>query len=506
MGEIVCPLSRAAHRFPNEAALIEGERVIGYGEYNARVTAVASRLHEDGIRPGQRVGICARNSIEYAIALMAIIRTGAIVCPISFRFPTAMIESIAGRLKLKKLLVDPEIVAEPSRFGKLPIDLASVVDLKKQVAAEIEDRTVSLSRYSHATIVQTSGSSGDPKAALHCYANHYFSALGSNENIRLVPGDRWLLTLPLFHVGGIGVLFRCVLAGAAAVIAKNGEGWPDVADREKVTHCSFVPTQMKRLLDDPSWTKSLARAKAVLIGGAAVHDSLLEAAYDAHWPLFTTYGMTETSSQLTTSEPGAKLERLYTSGRLLPYRQIRISKEREILVGGETLFVGYVEDDRIDSAVDDDGWFHTGDVGEVDTLGYLTVLGRRDNMFLSGGENIQPEGIERALRRLPDVEDALVVPVSDDEYGARPFAFLKLGSFRQFESMTSPGESLPACEATVRALCRSGDFRTALSTELPRYMIPVMCAPWPPETAGEGLKPARARFQELAEQLYNRQP
>src|SRR3712207_445663 len=131
------------------------------------------------------------------------------------------------------------------------------------------------------------------------------------------------------------------------------------------------------------------------------------------------------ASQVTTTPPGASRGELRTSGRPLPHREVAVSGGGEILVRGETLFAGYVEGDPVRRPLDADGWFHTGDLGALDENGYLGVRGRRDNLFVSGGENIQPEEIEEALSGLDGVQDAVVVPVPDLEFGAHPVAFVR---------------------------------------------------------------------------------
>jgi O-succinylbenzoic acid--CoA ligase len=140
----------------------------------------------------------------------------------------------------------------------------------------------------------------------------------------------------------------------------------------------------------------------------------------------TTYGLTEMASQVTTTSPAATLQELYTAGRVLPHREVSISESGRILVQGETLFAGYVGGEGVDRPLDAGGWFHTGDLGELDEAGYLSVRGRVDNMFVSGGENVQPEEVEEALCRLEGVEEAVVVPVEDEEFGARPVAFVRV--------------------------------------------------------------------------------
>ena len=322
-----------------------------------------------------------------------------------------------------------------------------------------------------ATIVFTSGSAGEAKAVLHTFGNHYFSALGSNTNIDLAPGDRWLHSLPIYHVGGLSILFRCLLAGATVAL-------PDASPGETIagaTHVSLVSTQLLRLLREESLDPG--ELKAILLGGGPVPVSLVDEAAARGLPIHTSYGLTEMASQVTTTPPDASREDLHTSGRPLPHREISISEDGEILVRGETLFLGYVNIEKVDRELKADGWFRTGDLGELDAGGYLRVRGRRDNLFISGGENVQPEEIEEALCRLEGVEEAVVVPVADAEFGARPVAFVR------------------PCGV------RYEDLAPALELVMPRFKIPVTFYDWPEEAEAGGMKLDRAFFRERARRL-----
>ena len=160
----------------------------------------------------------------------------------------------------------------------------------------------------------------------------------------------------------------------------------------------------------------------------------------------------------------------------MPKREVSISKRGEILVRGETLFAGYVETEEIDRSLDEEGWFHTRDLGELDEGGYLRVKGRMDNLFISGGENVQPEEIEEALCRLNGVDEAVVVPVPDEEFGARPVAFIRIND----------GEPR--------------DLASELEPLLPRFKIPISFHPWP-EEARRGMKADRTALVERARRL-----
>jgi O-succinylbenzoic acid--CoA ligase len=253
----------------------------------------------------------------------------------------------------------------------------------------------------------------------------------------------------------------------------------EAAVRLGATHASLVATQLQRLLREGAVPASL---RAVLLGGGPMPEMLLDAATEAELPVHTSYGMTEASSQVTTTPPGATREALRTSGRVLPYRELRISEGGEILVRGQTLFQGYLEGGELRDPTDAEGWFHTGDLGALDADGSLTVLGRLDNMFVSGGENVQPEEIEAALKRLPGVEEAVVVPFPDAEFGHRPAAFVRTDDAVQ-----------------------NGELAEGLASLLPRFMIPLAFHPWP-EAASGGVKPDRALLARLAREDRDESP
>ncbi|MDX1739941.1 MAG: AMP-binding protein, partial [Rhodothermales bacterium] len=216
--------------------------------------------------------------------------------------------------------------------------------------------------------------------------------------------------------------------------------------------------------------------KAILAGGGPVPSNLVAECREKGGRLFLTYGLTEMASQVCTTTDPDRISASDDVGVVLPFRSVRIGDQREILVRGETLFSGYLDGRRLEPAVDEDGWFHTGDVGEFNKYGHLVVLGRRDNMFVSGGENIHPEEIERALCLLPGVSRAVVVDVPDAEFGARPVAFIE-----------SSGE--PLTIETVRA---------ALRDRLPGFKHPVAVYDYPEALVGTLEKPTRRVLREIA--------
>jgi O-succinylbenzoic acid--CoA ligase len=182
-----------------------------------------------------------------------------------------------------------------------------------------------------------------------------------------------------------------------------------------------------RILRTSCRRENLKRLKAILIGGGPIPESLIREAAALELPIFMTYGLTETASQVATTRPGDALARLLTAGRPLTPGTVSVAADGEILVRGPTLFLGYLLDGgRVERPLTSDGWFRTGDLGTLDSVGYLSVVGRKDNMFVCGGENVQPEEVERHLCRLTGLRAAVVVPVPDAEFGRIPIAFVAM--------------------------------------------------------------------------------
>ena len=448
---IECPLRAAALEDPDLTAVEAADGSFTYRELDRLVDGTAAHL----ARRGRRVAFQLGNSRSLIVLILACIRAGRTACLISTRLPAAAALEQADR-----------------------IDASMLSELRME-EGKGDDR-LRIPEEQPSTIVFTSGSTGEAKGALHTYANHFYSAAGSNRNIPVGPGDRWLLSLPLYHVGGLGILFRCLLGRGTVIIPKEDVAMGEALAASGATHLSMVSTQLRRFLESAHRPASL---KAVLLGGSALPPDLIRRAHAEGLPIHTSYGLTEMASQVTTTPPGASLTDLGTSGFTLPFREVGISGEGEILVRGKTRFAGYADGDTLAAPFDEDGWFATKDLGAMDPQGRLSVRGRMDNMFISGGENVIPEEIEAALSVLPEVLQAVVVPVLDMEFGERPVAFIE--SERSFDE---------------------ADLRDFLAEMLPRFKIPTRFFPWPRSAQGPAMKPGRAELRRIADNLMSEIP
>ena len=353
---------------------------ITYAELDHRADAKAQALFDTGTRTGDLVPVQATPGFETIVALVAVPRLGAVPVPYG-----------------------PHRVEERDTCGEPPY-----------------------------AVVPTSGSSGRPRGVILTSGNVAAAIEASRCRLGNDSGDRWLLALPLFHVGGLSVVWRSLTAGGSIDLIAAFDAI-EVAQRLRsgsVSMASFVPTMLHRILEADQGPYD--GIKGVLLGGAPASRDLVERGLAAGLPVLQTYGMTETCSQVSTVEPGTARQSLGTAGRPLDGFSVTIDGG-EIVVDGPAVSPGYVgEPSRI-------GPFRTGDLGRIDESGRLVVMGRSSDVIITGGENVRASFVEAALAAVPDVAHAVVVGVDDEEWGQVVVAIIE-----------TDREAVPGIEASLR--------------------------------------------------------
>ena len=424
-------------RYADKTYLRCGDKSLSYTALSHRVAACRERLQLT-IQAGDIVILKNVPAGDFAPWLFALWSMQAIAFPLSNRFPHSMLVSIINKVQ-PSVMISPDAEELPIRWVDAAID-----PLARQKGALPDFDWMS---EMPSTMIMTSGSTGQPKYAIHSLKNHFYSALGVNGYFNLFVGESWLLDLPLYHVGGMAILMRCFLAGAQVRVKSA-----DIAN--EIIHnppdfISLVGAQYIKLADDKRCREALSACRAVFLGGSAISSNMIREALSNGIKVHTSYALTEMSSTVAIRSGQA------ARTTILPYRELKI-KDHEIWLRGPCLFTGYWQNGKIRLNVDPDGWFPSGDLGHIDDSG-LHVTGRKGNMFISGGENIQPEEIERVLRGLPRVSDALVFPVPDLRFGQRPGCFIK----------AAPGPALT-----------KSFLQDALIRLLPKFKIPVCFFEW----------------------------
>ena len=284
-------------------------------------------------------------------------------------------------------------------------------------------------------VLHTSGTTGRAKGACLTWRNFESSARAAAERLGDVVGGRWLACMPLFHVGGLSILLRSVLFGGPVRIHSRFEATAVSAalDRGDVDGVSLVPTMLSRLLAERGPRGAPPGLRVVLLGGAAAAPDLLTRALAAGYPVCPTYGLTEATSQVATSPLPSCGATRPAPMEPLPGTELRIVAEGvpapadvvgEIVVRGATVMRGYLHDPAATAHAIRAGWLHTGDIGYLDAEGGLHVLDRRDDLIVSGGENVYPAEVEAVLLEHPAVADAGVGGVADPDLGARVVAWI----------------------------------------------------------------------------------
>ncbi len=446
MKALLSPLHQSARQHPNQIALTythDGvNQQIDYATLSQRVIALGEQLTAKGLGKGDRLACIDNNSVELIMLYWACIDHQILFCPLSPRFPPSQVLALIELHRLNFLWTGKgftEALSKVSASVDMPDpDTANPTLVTLNFSLKANNTPTPIDYYAPANIILTSGSSGQPKAAVHCLNNHKASAEGSRSLIALETNDSWLLSLPLFHIGGLAIINRCAFVGATVALQDRDVSLTVQISRDKITHLSLVSTQLVRLLKED--IDCLKGVKSLLLGGGAISSTLLSQLSGLSINCFTSYGLTEMASQVTTGPASYD----GSSGQLLPARELKIIDEK-IYVKGETLFLGYldVQTQTNDQAqtheqanhadggytltlpTDEDGWFFTKDRGFWDKEGKLHIMGRIDNMFICGGENLQPEEVEAALKQHPDIEDAIVFALADEEFGNLPAAIVK---------------------------------------------------------------------------------
>ncbi|MCB0282816.1 MAG: o-succinylbenzoate--CoA ligase [Calditrichaeota bacterium] len=442
-----------------------------YSSFFKKVQSVAVWLGSQGVKKNEIV-ILKNTDVEiYPILIFALWKIGAVVFPVNPKIPSASTANVIDESNAAHVIGEKAEELKESHF----IDCTPL----KQLSFNAHDLlNYSKSMETPALIIMTSGSSGKPKYALHTFRSLYYNAVGVNSYFNLTEDDHWLVTLPFYHVGGLGILLRCFLAGARySLLSPGRESLNNAINKRKPTHISLVFTQLQRLLENRKTSESLKACKAVFLGGSAIPGSVIDHALSLGINLYSGYGLTEMGS--TVAIRNHKTENKDVA-EILKHREVKVL-DNEILLRGKCLFAGYQEKGGVNLPLNND-WFHTGDLGILKN-DKITVTGRKDNMFISGGENIQPEEIEKTLLNLDGIEQALVVPCDNKEYGQRPCAFIKYSEGIDFDEKK---------------------IRDSLKIKLPSFKIPDKILQWPEQVAQQSqgsIKVKRSWFIEYASGL-----
>ena len=444
-------LGRSAAAYPERIAVRDGDRSVTFSELAARAWRLGSALRALGVETGERVAMLSLNRLELLEAHFGVPASQGALCAVNTRLAAPEIRFIVQHCGARILLLDPELEAAGSEAAALPgVRVIRIGEEYERLLAgaapeppawpDSEDRPISVD--------YTSGTTGTPKGVVYTHRGAYLGALAGLVETRLGPDSSYLWTLPMFHCNGWCFSWAAAGVGATSVVLRRPEPaavWREL--RAGATHLCAAPTVAIALVAHPDAAPLEHEVRCVL-GGAPPTPTLLERCEELGIRLTHLYGLTESYGPATVAAWPPEWDALPA-----PERALRRARQGvptvlgggadvwdpdgspvprdgatmgEVVLRGNTIMAGYLDDPEATAEAFRGGWFHSGDAAVVHGDGRLELRDRFKDVIVSGGENISTIEVEQALARHPSVLEAAVVGIPDDRWGERPKAFVEL--------------------------------------------------------------------------------
>jgi len=383
-----CIVHECRHKNPNKTAIISENASITYLELDSWIQSTQIKIQKY-----RRISFIPFVSIESIVLIFAALRENIKICLLNHRTPSNYRKNIED-------FFNPDI-----SFNSID-DLIMLTNKNEYQSISTIQIPVEPNLY-----IPTSGSTAEPKIACLSYQNFLKNAQVANRKLNFTECDKWILSLPLFHVAGISILFRVFTACATVTIAKDKDFF-----KLDGNFISLVPTQLNGMLDSSDLYKE--KFKCILMGGAPLSERSFSKAKKLGFPIAMSYGMTETASQVFISKTPKLINGVFYLGFPDNHCKIHLNKKRELLVRGPSVFYNYYKKKTKLK------WFQTHDILKYHkTYGYA-FFARSKELFISGGENIYPEEIERHIMKCSGIDLAYVIGIENEVYGHVPTAFV----------------------------------------------------------------------------------
>lgn len=441
---------------PDNYAISFQNQQISFDELLQRSKLVAEKLLVLGLGEGDILALALVNTPFYVELLHACTLIGAILLPLNIRLSRDELHHPLEETAAKVCICETgelyDLLDGIAQSSTTDLRLVSTAEFKRVDRGEKHicvDR-IQVDSATPLCIMYTSGTTGRPKGVLLSYRNFEASAQGTRQNFSLSEEDCWLACMPLYHIGGLSVLTRSAIVGFHVVLQERFDPQQALqAMEQQVSMVSFVPNMLQRVMAIAGGNGIFPHLKSVILGGEFLSEKLRQQASDRQIPVVESYGLTEACSQIAASSmnhslkalsvfQGVDLKIIDDEGRIQSFGQ-----EGEILIRGACISPAYFDDSSINGQLTQEGWLHSGDIGRFESDGSLSVLDRRVDLIISGGENIYPREVERVLLQHPALSDALVFGENDERYGRRVVA-----------AVVSKNETVPDAD-DLKQYCRT---------------------------------------------------
>jgi fatty-acyl-CoA synthase len=444
-------LRRSALAYPERVAVREGRRTLSFKELADRAWRLGNALRALGVETGERVAMLSLNRGELLEAHFGVPASRGALCAINTRLAAPEVRFIVEHCGARVLLLDAALEASASRAVELPG--LQVVRLGQEYEALLEGAQAESPKWPDSeerpiSVDYTSGTTGTPKGVVYTHRGAYLGALAGLVETRLGPGGSYLWTLPMFHCNGWCFSWAVAGVGATSVVLQRPDPaavWQEL--RAGATHFCAAPTVLITLLAHPD-AAPLEHPVTCVVGGAPPSPTLIERCEAVGIRLVHMYGLTETYGPATVAAWPPEWDALPADERALRRARqgvptvlggeadvwdpagVPVPRDGrtmgEVVLRGNTVMAGYLDDSEATAEAFRGGWLHSGDAAVVHADGRIELRDRFKDVIVSGGENISTIEVEQALARHPAVLDCAVVGIPDDHWGERPKAFVEL--------------------------------------------------------------------------------
>jgi fatty-acyl-CoA synthase len=444
---------KRARTYPSRLFLAQDRLTLDNQAFDARVDRMARVIAALGMTKGNRIATLMVNSSAFLELFFACARTGAMIVPLNVNLAAPELVRILGDCDPRVLVYSaprfgatveairahhPEIVYRPHGDAAMPAAAAFPEQDRAPAGAPGPDPPVALS--DPLLIMYTSGTTGSLKGAVLTHENFLFGAIHSLISYGLDAHCKSLVVAPLFHIGALAASATPVIYAGGSLVIRDFDNPSDILHlivREEITYMFAVPVMFKMMAKSPAWSDAdFSRVSFFIAGGAPMPVALIRKYQEEkHVDFAQGYGMTETL-RLTSLDLADAREKAGSIGKEVFHTLLRLVDPQgnevpdgevgEIIVKGPTVFAGYWRRPEATAQVLRRGWFHTGDLARCDAQGFLYLAGRKSDMIICAGENIYAVEVEQAIESLPQVAEAAVIGVPDDQRGEVPAAFVVL--------------------------------------------------------------------------------
>jgi fatty-acyl-CoA synthase len=459
-------LFHRAQLTPNVEAIVDGNRRLTYAQLGQHARRAAELLYELGVGRYDRVATLTSNCVEFVELFYGTAELGAILVPLNFRLAARELDYQIRDSGAQLLFVGPEHTELADQLASdLPIrariDLAEEYPRRRDAATPRPAAESERAAFSDPhLILYTAGTTGHPKGAILTHANVFWNAANTSIAVGLTDRDTTATILPMFHSGGIGLFtIPTLIVGGRVIVQRkfDPDDLIDILRRERVAVCLGVPAIWLEMLKRPEFTAaSFPALRYLASGGAPCPTSVLDEIAARHFVLLQGYGLTETSPSGTLMPVPDWRRKAGTVGKPMAFVELRIVRSDGTACGvgeigeaqfrGPNVFAGYWNaPDATAEAFTPDGWLHTGDLGFLDDEGFVTLVDRKKDMVITGGENVYSAEVEDALFAHAAVAEAAVIGVPDQRWGEAVCAIVVLRP----EAKASADELIAHCRARL---------------------------------------------------------